>query len=421
MGKPFTALWFIIVLTVVSFFIVFTQILPQFPKFKIDLSLGGVTFARDLIFKLGLDLVGGTHITLRADMSQIDSTNRKNAIEAARNTVERRVNPNGVKEIVVQTAQVAEEYRVVVEIPNVQDVNEAVSLVGKTAKLEFREIKEATDSALFTEPTGLSGADLKDAQATFDQTSGQPVVSFRVLDSSQNKFFEATQKLIGKGMAIFLDNEFISAPVVQSAIRDSGQITGNFTIEETKRLALQLNAGALPVPMEVIAQQNLPPTLGEESIHKSLIAGAIGFIIVMIFMAAFYGWYGILADMALIIYALIVLAIFKLLPVTLTLAGIEGFILSVGMAVDANILIFERMKEEKRWGKPRVAATELGFIRAWTSIRDSNVASLMTSAILYYFGTGIVRGFAVTLAIGILISMFSAIVVTRTFLRMMYR
>lgn len=427
MKKPRNLFLLIILITIVSFFITATNTVPGFPNFQIRFQAGPVSFVRDLSFRLGLDLIGGTSVTMRAEMQNISPQDRNSALESAKNVIERRVNLFGVSEPVIQTAKAGDEYRIIVELPGVKNVNEAVALVGKTAQLDFREVKEGSASALLlptvenTQPVDLTGADLKDSQATFDQRTGQPVVSFRVSDKSQNKFFETTQKLVGKRMAIFLDNQFLSAPVVQSAIRDSGQITGNFATEEAKALALELNAGALPVPMTPIEQRTIGATLGAESIRKSLLAGLIGFVLIVVFMAALYGWLGILADVALIVYALLVLSIFKLFPITLTLAGIAGFILSIGMAVDANILIFERMAEEKRSLKSQQIATELGFIRAWTSIRDSNISSLITCAILYQFGTGIVRGFAVTLALGILVSMFSAIVVTRTFLRLIIR
>ena len=327
---------------------------------------------------------------------------------------------------------VGNEHRIIVEIPGVTDVNQAISLIGTTAKLEFRDVSNAlaSPSAFIiyetTKSTGLTGADLESAQASFDQSTGQPVVLFSVNSSSQDKFFEATTKLVGKQMAICLDQQCFSAPTVQQAIRDNGQITGGFTTEQARELATQLNAGALPVSLSVLEQKTIGPTLGEESLTKSFFAGFLGLITIIIFMSVLYGRLGILASFALLLYTLFMLAIFKistLTPygITLTLSGIAGFILSIGMAVDANILIFERMKEEQRLGKRKEVVLELGFARAWTSIRDSNVSTLITSLILYQFGTGIIRGFALVLAIGVLVSMFSAIVVTRTFLRMVYR
>lgn len=408
MKNPRSTLWLIIFLTVAS-------IIIQLPVFN------------NLQFRKGLDLAGGTSITLKADMKNIPEGQRDAALDAAKNVIERRVNIFGVSEPIIQTAK-AKDYRIIVELPGVP-LEQAMSLVGTTAKLEFREVTRATSSAVLfedTKETGLTGADLKDATPAFDSQTGQPIVSFRVQDESQDKFAKATQKLISKQMAIFLDRQYISAPVVQSSIRDSGQITGGFTTEATKELARNLNAGALPVSLSVLSTRTVGPTLGEASLEKSLFAGALGFLIIVIFMSVLYGRLGVLASVALTIYVLVNLSIFKLSSatpygITLTLSGIAGFILSIGMAVDANILIFERMKEEERLGRDKKLAIELGFSRAFPSIRDSNIATLITSAVLYSFGTGPVKGFALVLAIGVLVSMFSAIVVTRTFLRLIYK
>jgi preprotein translocase subunit SecD len=429
MKKPRFLLWFIIALTLFSILIDLPRVNNKFridPQFFLRFLIG----SKDLSFRKGLDLEGGTSITLRANMDGISKDQQTTALESAKTVIERRINLFGVSEPVIQTATVNNDYRIIVEIPGVTDVNQAINLVGTTAKLEFRELYIASPSALLTyettKPTGLTGADLANAEASFDQNTGQPVVQFSVNNNSQNKFFEATKKLVGKPMAICLDKQCFSAPTVQQAIRDTGQITGGFTTEQAKELATQLNAGALPVPLSVLEQNTIGATLGTSSLQKSLFAGILGFIIIVIFMSVLYGRLGMVASLALAIYALLVLAIFKLSTITpygitLTLSGIAGFILSIGMAVDANILIFERMKEEQRQGKRKEVVLELGFLRAWTSIRDSNVATLITCFILYQFGTGIVRGFALVLAIGVLVSMFSAIVVTRTLLRMVYK
>ena len=272
----------------------------------------------------------------------------------------------------------------------------------------------------------MGGIDLKKASTDFQQASstqvqGGPVVNFELKSDSAEKFSKLTSRLIGKPLVVFLDEQAISAPIVQSEISDRGVITG-LTADEAKRFAIQLNAGALPVEsIEIIQERTIGATLGQQSVSKSLVAGAVGFFIVGAFMIAYYGLLGVVATLSLIIYSLVVFAIFKTIPITLTLAGIAGFILSVGMAVDANILIFERMKEELRQGRTRSQAVEIGFSRAWNAIRDSNVSSLITSGILFWFGTGSVKGFALALAIGILVSMFTAIVITRSFLRFMHR
>lgn len=426
MKKPQLLFWFIIAVTIFSIIIV----LPKINNINFQFFLKPLIGERELSFRKGLDLEGGTSITLLANMSNIAKDKQSAALESAKTVIERRINLFGVSEPVIQTATVNNDYRVIVEIPGVTDVNQALSLVGTTAKLEFRDVSNASPSGLITyettKPTGLTGADLDNAQASFDQSTGQPVVLFGVNSSSQDKFFKITEKLKGKQMAICLDQQCFSAPTVQQAIRDNGQITGGFTTQQAKELATQLNAGALPVALSVLEQKTIGPTLGSESLVKSLIAGFLGFITIVIFMSVLYGRLGILASLALLLYTLFVLAIFKistLTPygITLTLSGIAGFILSIGMAVDANILIFERMKEEQRLGKRKEVVLELGFSRAWTSIRDSNISTLITSLILYQFGTGMIRGFALVLAIGVLVSMFSAIVVTRTFLRIVYK
>ncbi len=399
---------------------------------KLDVSAFGVSLQRDLDVKLGLDLQGGTDLILKADVSDLPASQRKDALNSAKEVIERRVNLFGVSEAAVQTSQVNDEYRIIVQLPGVKNVDEAKKLVGETAKLEFRKLKDPNAPAgTFptlenTESTGVGGKDLKSAsvdypQAQSTQNQGQPVVAFELKSESAGKFGEVTKSLIGKPLAIFLDDQVVSAPTVQSQISDKGQITG-VDAEQAKRLATQLKAGALPVKkIDIISERTVGATLGAESVRRSLIAGVVGLFVVGVFMIFFYGVAGVLADVALLIYTLISLALFKSIPITLTLAGIAGFILSIGMAVDANVLIFERMKEEIRAGRTKKQSIEIGFSRAWNSIRDSNISSLITTLILFSFGTGQVRGFAVALAIGILVSMFTAITVTRTFLRVVYR
>ncbi len=302
-----------------------------------------------------------------------------------------------------------------------------MSLIGQTAKLTFREegspsAETATIAAIlyqdFQKETDLSGTDLARATAGFDQNTGSPIVNLEFTAEGAKKFEEITRRSLNRRVAIFLDEEILMAPNVQSVIT-GGQafISGQFTTAQTKEMAALLNSGALPAPVKVVEERTVGATLGQDSVNKSLVAGVIGLAIVAVFMIANYGLYGVVADLALLIYVLVSLAIFKLVPVTLTLAGITGFILSIGMAVDANILIFERMKEEIRWGKQRFQAIELGFARAFPSIRDSNANSLIICGILYWFGTGAIRGFAITLAIGIAVSLFTAITVTRTLLK----
>ena len=399
---------------------------------SLDVSFFGVNIKRDFEPKLGLDLQGGVDLTLKADVSDLAQEERDKALVSAKEIIERRVNSLGVSEPIVQTSKVGEEYRIIVQLPGVEDLEEAKNLVGQTANLEFREfidedVQPGTLPTLEnTKSTGVSGIDLQRANVDFQsggsqQTESGPAVNFEIKGESADKFRELTKRLIGKALVVFLDDTPISAPVVQAEIGKEGIITG-LSADDAKRLAIQLNAGALPVKnIEIIQERFIEATLGQQSVNQSLVAGAIGLLIVGAFMIAYYGFWGILAAAALTIYSLIVFAIFKSVPVTLTLAGIAGFILSVGMAVDANILIFERMKEELRAGRTKVQAVEIGFSRAWNSIRDSNASSLITSAILFWFGTGSVKGFALALGIGILVSMFTAIVITRNFLRFIYR
>jgi preprotein translocase subunit SecD len=449
-------LFFIIILFLTLFCLTINLSQPFTLKFaninqKVGINLQPVlkvlNIHRDFAFKRGLDLQGGTSVTLRADMKGVAESERDNALESAKTVIERRVNLFGVSEPLVQTSKANKDYRILVEIPGVTDVNQAVQLVGRTAKLTFWEANpapakddlQASDSAKTATSSGLplgitqilgpnphktnlTGSDLKQAAVTFNSSSGKPQVDLSFTGAGAKKFGDITSHNVGKIVAIALDQEVVEAPRVNEPIYGGqAQITGDFTTQQAKSLQIQLNAGALPVSLSVLEQHAVGATLGQTSLEKSLIAGFFGFAVIVIFMIILYGWLGFIASMALIIYTLLVLTLFRLIPVTLTLAGIAGFILSIGIAVDANILIFERMKEELRKGRSHDLAIELGFSRAWPAIRDSNVSSLITSIVLFYFGTGIVRGFAFTLALGVLVSMFSAIFVTRTFLMVFYR
>lgn len=406
---------------------------------NIDIKLGQFTIKRDLTTKLGLDLKGGAHLVYEANMSQIEKGDRDVALEGVKNVIERRVNLFGVSEPLVQSSKVGESYRVIVELPGVEDINKALSLIGKTAQLDFREEAslppEATAAAqlnpalLFSKETGLTGKFLKRSNVVFNQNTGSPQVSLEFNSEGAKLFEEITRRNVGKRVAIFLDNFLVSAPVVNEAITGGNAvISGTFSVDEAKELSKQLNAGALPVPVHVVEQSNIGPTLGEESVKKSIVAGLVGLSLVAFFMIGNYGRLGILATFALIVYGLLSLALFKFIPVTLTLPGIAGFILSIGMAVDSNILIFERIKEERRLGRPLSIAMELGFGRAWDSIRDANITTLLTCFILFnpfdwsfLITSGSVRGFATTLALGIFLSLFTGIIVTRTLIRLFYK
>lgn len=456
MKNPRILFWFVIILAIFAIsidlpnnFHVFIQS-PKLPiigkKIRIDriisslnlnFFIAGQHIEKSFEFQKGLDLQGGTSITLKADMSKIPAQSQQSALDSAKTIIERRINLFGVSQPSVQTAEVNGQSRIIVELPGVSNLSQAITLIGSTAQLSFWEegssqsAKLASSSAvpvglaqvLGPNPikTDLTGKDLQQSAVTFNQNTGNPEVSLAFTPDGTQKFAAITKRNINKRVAIVLDNQVIEAPTVNQAILDGNAvITGGFTEDMAKALSIQLNAGALPVPLSILQENVIGPTLGASSLSKSLFAGGIALIIIVIFMSFLYGKLGLLASFALMLYTLFVLAIFKLIPVTLTLAGIAGFVLSIGMAVDANILIFERTKEELRRGRKKDLAIELGFSRAWTSIRDSNASSLITSLILYKFGTGIVRGFALTLALGVLVSMFSAIVITRTFLRLLY-
>lgn len=505
---------------------------------------------RQFDLRLGLDLQGGSALVYEADTSALPSSDHAQALESARDVIERRVNAFGVSEPVVQTSRAGEKWRIIVELAGVKDINQAIALIGDTPILEFREPQEqqpptaaeqkaldeqnakvkrdaegvlqkardpkqdfsalanqytqdpsntdqttnsqrggdlgfakkgtfvpefekvlfdqlkdgqvssglvqttfgyhiikreeqrttkedgkditevrgrhilfrtqtaTAESASFKE-TGLTGKQLQRASVTFNQSTGEPEVSLQFNDEGAKLFAEITKRNVGKTIAIFLDGQVLSNPTVNQEITGGNAvISGSFTLVDAKELSRRLNAGALPVPISLVSQQTIGATLGSTSVERSIFAGLFGVMIVGLFMIIFYRLPGLVATVSLVLYALIVLAVFKLWPVTLTLAGIAGFILSIGIALDANILIFERTKEELRNGRPLDAAIEEGFKRAWLSIRDSNVSSIITSLILIWFGSSLIKGFAITLLIGIIISLFSAITVTRTFLRL---
>ena len=514
----------IFLLTIFSGFIVFPNISNKIP---------GNNYFNKFKIHLGLDLQGGTHLVYQADVSSFDNNEKKESVEGIKDIIERRVNAYGVSEPVVQTNYNGNNYRIIVELAGVKDVNEAIKMIGETPLLEFKlqkgiinkedpenksdikikaeEILEKVKSGedfsilankhsedlgskddggnlpwvikgefvpefdkvifdelkvgeisnyliesqfgyhiikkiderlneqgkievhsahiLFQKPnadfdniewenTNLSGKDLKKAQLIFDPNTQNPLVSLEFNKEGKETFTKITENNIGKPVAIFLDGIMISAPIVQEKITEGKAIiSGNFSVQEAKLMVRRLNSGALPVPIKIISQQTIGASLGEDSVQKSLLAGIIGLVTAAIFMILFYRFLGLIAVLALFVYTMLTLALFEMIPVTMTLAGVAGFILSIGMAVDANILIFERTKEELYNGKSLNSSIENGFLRAWSSIRDSNISSLITCLILAWFGSSIIKGFAITLAIGIIVSMFSAIIVTRTFLR----
>jgi preprotein translocase subunit SecD len=384
-----------------------------------------VPHMKDVPFRLGLDLLGGTHLVYQADLTNV-SGNASDAMAGIRDVIERRVNVFGVAEPVVQ---VSGNDRLIVELAGISDVNEAIKLIGETPFLEFKEEKADARAILEAQQqgqrlnedpfqtTGLNGRHLSRAEVIFDQQTFQPQVSLELNEEGSRLFGELTRRNIGKTIAIYLDGFPISIPVVQSEIGDGrAVISGNFNARDAKLLATRLNSGALPVPIRLVSQQTIGATLGQESLSQSLKAGLFGLLFVAVFMVLFYRLPGIVSILALLVYTLFVLALYKFVPVTLTLAGIAGFILSLGMGVDANVLIFARMKEELASGKSVNQAVREGFRRAWLSIRDSHVTTLLSALVMYAFTTSIVKGFALTLGIGAVISLFTATIVTRSML-----
>lgn len=433
MASPTKKLILIIILSIVATYI---SLPPQFnfigkvvTRPSMNFSIGKLVLQNNFDLHLGLDLAGGSHLVFEADTQNLPEEKRKTAIEGVREVIDRRVNFFGVSEPVVQTSSYEGKDKIIVELPGISDTKEATNLIGKTAQLVFSEViftsveENATPSGTLL-PTDLTGSDLENAEITFETENGQPAISLKFSQEGAKKFEDITSRNIGKPVVIILDDQILSQPTVQEKIiGGEAQISGDFTVEQAKELVVQLNAGALPIPITLIEERTVGATLGMESIQKSVTAGVVGIILVGAFMILAYGKLGLIANIGLFIFAMITLALYKLIPVTLTLPGIAGFILSVGMAVDSNILIFERFKEE-RIKRSISDALEVSFGRAWDSIRDANTATLVTAFILanpldwkFLNISGPVRGFAITLALGILISLFTGIFVSRNLLR----
>jgi len=476
--RDITLLMLIVLLTAIAVWVVW----PGNPG--VHVQLGPIRLDRDIRVHRGLDLQGGVQVVLEADMPEgqvVDS----GAMAAAKAIVENRVNSLGVTEPLVQLAG---SNRIVVELPGISDPELAIDTLRETGLLEFIDagntflppgtvvrtsftqsgeygietptpFPTSTPTPLVTDtptPTAsptisptevlsptvppeveatptpevrifhtvITGQHLQAAQIGQDEY-GRPEIHFQLTDEGSAIFAQHTAANVGSYLAIALDGEVISSPRIQNAITEgSGRITGGFSIDEARSLVIQLRYGALPVPLKVIQNRTVGPTLGQDSVAKSTRAGVIGVIVVLLFMLVYYRLHGVVADFALLLYGLVTFALFKLIPVTLTLPGVAGFLFSVGTAVDANILIFERMKEELRQGRSFASAIRAGFDRAWTSIRDSNSSTLITCIILYWFGSNfgasMVKGFAVTLFLGVFVSMFTAILVTRTMIRVLY-
>ena len=392
-------------------------------------------------FKLGLDLAGGTHLVYKADTSELPERDGSTSMDTLRDVIERRTNLFGVSEPMVQIEKSSvfaggeREQRLIVELPGVTDISEAVRIIGETPLLEFRlvnqdveplaegeELTQEIFDAMFTS-TDLTGRYLDRAALEFGQggTSGhvqnEPIVRLDFNRDGGDLFASITKENVGRTLAIFLDGDLKSAPVINEEITGgSAIVSGGFTPQEARDLVRNLNLGALPVPIELISTQTIGASLGKDALDKGVQAGMFGLIAVAIFLLVWYRLPGLVAVISLTVYIIIMLALFKLIPVTLTAAGLAGFLLSIGMAVDANVLIFERMREELKAGSDTESSTHNGFKRAWLSIRDGNISSIITAIILFWFGTSLVKGFALTFGIGIIISMFTAITVSRTFL-----
>lgn len=400
-------------------------------------------------FQLGLDLSGGTHLVYNADVSAIPAAQVTDALSVLREVIEKRVNGLGITEATVTnemtTLTGSREYRLVVDLPGVTDVKKALEIIGQTPLLEFKiqnpkydpehppkeinvtpdmikngtlDLGAAIEQASPFISSGLTGQFLDQATLEFNQTTMQPIIGLQFNSEGAKLFEKITKENIGKPIAIFLDGSAISTPVVNEAIT-GGQavINGEFTADEARQLVGRLNSGALPVPVTLLSTESIGPTLGADALRAGIHAGLIGIIAIIILLVVWYRLPGVIAAVSLAIYTIVTLALFKYIPVTLTSAGIAGFIISLGMAVDANILIFERMKEELVSGKGTKDAINEGFGRAWTSIRDGNISSILSAIILFMFGTTLIKGFAIVFGIGVFISMLTAITISRVFLK----
>ncbi len=387
-----------------------------------------------LTLRLGLDLQGGTQIQLQPDLPEGQQATPEQ-LDLARAIIERRVNGLGVNESLVQTAK----DRIIVALPGIADPDAAIETLRGTGQLEFVDLgsnpdrltagvkinttngnaEEAINDKVYE--TVMTGDKLKNVDVRRDQNTQKPYIAFELTKEGSKIFGDYSGTHIGQYLAIVMDKTILSAPVIQAKITDAGVIQGEFTLDEAQNLAIQMKYGALPVPLEIVDVRTVGPSLGEDSVRRSLLAGTIGVIVVLLFMLAFYRLPGFLADLALLSFVSFNIALYKIIPVVLTLPGIAGFLLTTGTAVDANILIFERMREELRAGRSLTSAIEAGFSRAWTSILDSNLSTILTGIILLYFGSNfgasVVQGFAITLIIGVLVSMFTAVFATRTFMR----
>lgn len=407
-------------------------------------KIGPIGLIPDRPFRLGLDLQGGAHLVYEADLQQISSKDYGEAMQGLRDVIERRINLFGIQEPIVQVQQSGESWRLSVELAGIKDIKQAIEMIGQTPFLEFRRplSQEQTEAILrekeevkrkfekgetlsqeevqiafqdpYFEPTPLTGRYLKKATLGFHDVTQEPLVLLEFNEDGTKLFAELTKQYVSRPLAIYLDGQLISAPTVQEEITSGqAQISGKFSVEEARNLVRNLNSGALPIPIKLISQQTVEATLGADSLASIMRAGMWGVLAVVFFMIAVYRVSGIFAVVSLGVYGIVLLALFKGIPITLTLSGIAGVILSLGMAVDANILIAERMREERMWGRDFYGMIREGFTRAWPSIRDGHVTTLISCIVLFFVGTGFIQGFALALGIGVILSMFAAIIISR--------
>ena len=405
----------IILVTALAGFFVY----PQAKLFGLNISRLALG-TKFLPWRLGLDLVGGTHLVYEVDLSGVSPSDQSSLMSGLRDVMERRVNLFGVSE---PNVLISGRNNLIIELAGVKDPSEAISQIGRTAFLEFRDVHLKEGGTLQDAEfiaTDLTGRYLSSAQLTSDQL-GQPQVALKFNGDGAKIFADLTTRNVGKPLAIFVDGQLVSAPRVNERISGGSAVITGMGVKDAENLVNLLNAGALPAPVKIVSQSTIGATLGSEFLKRAILAGALGTILIILFLIFYYRSLGVLASTALLIYIILALAFFKVVSMTMSLAGIAGFILSIGMAVDANVLIFERTKEEIKKGLSRVAAIEEGFHRAWPSIRDSNLSTLITSVVLYLATTSFVQGFALTLGIGVLISMFSSITITRTLLRVVLK
>jgi len=388
-------------------------------------------------FKLGLDLQGGSHLIYQADLSVVKGREIDSAMSGLRDVIERRVNLFGVREPIVQVQKKDKERRLIVELAGVYNIDEAIKMIGETPYLEFKTQRTEEETKIILESqkqnqrlnedpyfisAALTGRFLKKSTLQFDETTFEPIISLEFDETGKEIFAKITKENVGKPVAIYLDGVPISVPVVrEEIIGGKAQITGKFTPKEAKLLVQRLNSGALPIPIKLVSQERVGPTLGQDSINDSIKAGLIGLSLLSLYFLAYYRLLGLIALFALLFYFGFTLLLFKLIPVTLTLAGLIGFLMSLGMALDANVLIFERTKEELKAGKTKTIAVEDGFKRAWNAIFDSNLTTIFIGIVLFWLGTSAIKGFALTLIIGVATSMLSGVWLTKIYLRALNR